>query len=227
MKKLLMTAIAAVALALPAGAIAHHQPGHQGGGGNNDNTVTINAPAPIVFGANTTINGTLQGPNNAGVAVELEADEFPYADNEFAKVAEGVTDAQGNYTFTATPTLNTRYRVLARTSPPVTSVPATQLVRIKVTRRVSDKTPDAGDRVRFRGTACPEHDGNEVRIQRRVNGKWRTRKKTTLQADPGTCSTYRTRVRINGDGVYRVVVLDPAGHHLKGRSKRVRLDVNN
>ena len=51
--------------------------------------------------------------------------------------------------------------------------------------RVSDTTPSAGQRVRFRGTVRPPHDGTRVAIQRkRADGTWLIRSKGTSDGKP-------------------------------------------
>jgi hypothetical protein len=161
------------------------------------------------------------------VAVDLEADPYPFNDNEFAKSAETTTDANGDFRFEAQPQLNTRYRAVAKTSPPVTSEPATVLVRLSVTRAVSDKTPRMGVRVRFRGKVCPEHDGKTALIQRRTSSGYRTVARATLEDIAGDpCSRYSRRVRIRRDGVYRVRVPSGDADHAPGVSRRVRLDAH-
>jgi hypothetical protein len=218
--------IALIAAALPAAVAADHRPGHQGGGGQNN--ISVDATTPIRWGGSTTVSGKLTGQGNSGVQVELEADPFPYADNDFAQVATAMTDANGDYRFTHQPQSNTRYRVTARTSPPVTSSIVTVVVRLKVTRRVSDSTPRAGSRVRFSGTVCPEHDGQTAAIQRRTStGRFRTVRTTTLQDVPGsTCSSYARRVRVRRDGVYRVKATSGDGDHATGFSRRIRLNAH-
>jgi hypothetical protein len=218
-----VAASAALALA-PAAVSAHHQPGHQGG---NQNNVTIGATSPITWGGSTVITGKLQGPDSGAVAVDLEADAYPFNDTEFAKTAEAITDANGDFRVEAQPQLNTRYRVVAKASPPVTSEPATVLVRLRVTRSVSDKTPAMGARVRFRGKVCPEHDGKTALVQRRTSSGYRTVGRATLQDIAGDpCSSYSRRVRIRRDGVYRVRVPSGDADHSPGVSRRVRIDAH-
>jgi hypothetical protein len=93
---------------------------------------------------------------------------------------------------------------------------------------VSDSTPAAGKRIRFKGRACPQHDGAQVRIQRRTSsGKWRTRRLTTLRDIPGsTCSRYSKRFRVSADGTYRAVVVSPDADHAKGISRSKRINVH-
>jgi hypothetical protein len=217
------TAVASLALA--AGALADHKPGHSPGQGNVD--VTITATSPIVWGKATTITGSVKGAG-AGVLVDLQSDPFPYSDAEFAKEATVPTDAKGDYRFQPRPKLNTRYRVVAQTSPPATSAAATVLVRIRVKVGVSDSTPKRGSLVKFSGTACPQHDGNLVYIQKRTStGGYGTVKRTTLRDAGDTCSSYSRSIRVYSDGVYRVKVSAGGdGDHVAGVSRSVSLDAH-
>lgn len=220
-----VTAIGALAsLALAAGATADHKPGHNPPGTAD---VTISATGPVVWGRSTVITGAVRGAG-AGVLVDLQSDPFPYSDSEFAKQATVPTDAKGNYRFTAQPKLNTRYRVVAQTSPPVTSAAATVLVQIRVKVAVSDSTPKRGTLVTFSGSACPQHDGNLVYVQRRTStGGFGTVGRTTLKDAGDTCSKYSRRIRVYSDGVYRVKVSSAAdGDHMTGVSRQVSLDAH-
>jgi hypothetical protein len=225
MGRWIATWAAVLAAVLPAVVLADHQPGHQGGPGRNN--VSIAATSPVVFGGSTTVSGKLTGPDHAGVQIELEADAFPYADNDFTQVATVMTDQNGDYSFSHQPQSNTRYRVVAKASPTFNSDVATVLVRLQVTRRVSDRTPQAGSRVRFSGTVCPEHDGQIAAIQRRTSRGYRTVARTTLKDAPGTaCSSYARRVRVRRDGTYRVKARSGDGDHANGFSRRIRLDAH-
>jgi hypothetical protein len=205
-------------MALPIAALAKPP-----GGGAKSLSLTA-APNPVVFGGNVALQGKLGGPSHDGKTVRLEADAFPYEGN-FANVGSAVTNAGGNWTLSQKPAVNTRYR--ARQGNTLSPV-ATELVRIKVSRRVSDSTPAAGRRVRFKGRACPQHDGAQVRIQRRTSsGKWRTRRRTTLRDIPGsTCSRYSKRFRVYSDGTYRIVVATPHADHANGISRSKRINVH-
>ena len=217
----------AAAAALPAIATADHRPGHQGGGGGQTNNVSIAATTPITWSRSTTITGKLTGSGNSGVVVDLQADPHPFADSGFTTVANAATDANGDYRFVRRPKSSTRYRVVAKASPPVTSAAAAVVVRIRVTRRVSDRTPRAGTRVRFAGTACPEHDGKLAYIQRRTStGKYRTVARTRLRDTGRQCSKYARRVRVRRDGVYRVRVLSVDQDHAAGNSRRVSINAH-
>ncbi len=178
------------------------------------------SPNPVVFGQATVISGKLTGPGHAGKTVRLNADPFPFG--SFSNDGTTTTDAQGDYSFTRTPTVNTRYQV---SQGGTQSSIVTVGVRIRTSIRLSDRTPEAGTRVRFRGRACPEHDGALVKIQRRTTTKrWHTVRETHLVAFTSECSKYSKRVRVRRDGTYRVVVVADADH--RNGSRRRFIDVH-
>jgi hypothetical protein len=192
------------------------------------NTITITAvPNPVTFGRSTVVSGTVGGPNNAGVTVDLEQTPAPFT-APFTKTGlSAVTDANGAYSFTVAPTVNVRYQTVAKTSPPVTS-PALQVgVRKRVTFRVNDSRIHRGQRVRFFGTVKPAHDGVVARIQRRTKTKkWRTVARTKLRASKTAGqSRYSKRMRVYRTGVYRVRVPADADH-LLGTSRKRKITVS-
>lgn len=188
--------------------------------------VTIAAtPRVVTFGKAVTFTGTVAGrPNDQ---VELEQTPFPFTD-PFKNAAQGMTDAAANYSLQHTPALNTRYHVVAK-SPPATSADVDVLVRTKVGLRLSDRTPARGQRVRFRGSVLPAHDGQTVRIQKRTASGWKTIATPTLVAatplDGVARSKYRRGIRVRRDGVFRTVM--PAhADHARGKSPRRRATVH-
>ena len=184
------------------------------------NTLTCAAsPRKVTFGRTTTISGQLTGPNNSGVKVQLEQDPVPYGDG-FKKVgSDATTDANGKYSFAVKPSVNTRYQVVAKASPPVTCAAVQVFVRHRVTFRVSDKSVFRGQRVRFRGAVAPSHVGRKVRIQRRTkSGSFRTVAKARLRK-AGARSVYRKRLRIFRTGTYRVKMNGDA-QHIAGVSRK-------
>jgi hypothetical protein len=79
-------------------------------------------------------------------------------------------------------------------------------VRPAISLRLSDRTPAVGQRVRFSGRLCPEHDGTAVALQRRLpNNQWRTIRTLVLKDIPGeTCSSYARTLRPRRTRAYRV-----------------------
>src|SRR5215211_4940219 len=181
----------------------------------NQHNLTIDAkPNPVVFGHATVISGKLTGQGHANKMVKLSAAPFPYTN--FSNAGTDATDAQGDYSFSQTPQRNTRYQVSQGNTK---SAFETVLVRIRTSLKLSDRTPEAGTRVRFSGKACPQHDGALVKIQRRTQTKeWRTLRRTHLLESPTDCSTYRKRLRPRHDGTFRVVVVSGDANYANGIS---------
>jgi hypothetical protein len=171
-------------------------------------------PNPVKFGRSIALAGKLNGANRGGQAVSVFADPFPY--DALNKVATATTNVSGDYSLTGKPSRNTRYQTRSGAEQ---SAVITVLVRPAVSLRLSDRTPRRGQRVRFRGRVCPQHDGSRLAIQRHYSTGYRTVRKTTLREIAGsTCSSYRKTFRVYRDGRYRAVI---GGHadHATGRSR--------
>jgi hypothetical protein len=178
----------------------------------------------VTFGKPLTISGTLTGPNNAGVVVTLEENPAPYTGTFKSTGLKATTNATGGYSFIVSPAQNVHYRTVAGAKKPTaTSGEIAVGVRVKVTLRLSDRTPRIGQRVLFSGGVLPGHDGKIVRIQRRTaSGSWRTVATTTLVAANPVGATPRSkfakRIRIRKNGSYRARVVPGDGDHLAGNS---------
>jgi hypothetical protein len=166
------------------------------------------APNPVKYGGQVTFSGKLTGPNNSGQTVNLFSDPFPYGN--FAAAGSATTNANGDYQLGLKPTVNTRYE--ARKGGEKSSV-VTVLVRPAVSLKLSDYTPRRGQRVRFSGRVCPQHDGSSLSIQRHYSTGYRTVARTTLKDIVGsTCSSYRRTFRVRRDGRFRAVIGSHADH---------------
>ena len=226
-----LAAAAALTLSVPLIATADHKPGHKSppkGTGN----LTINAsPNPVLFGRFVTISGRLQGNDNGGKTIQLQHDPYPFSGEYEAKsVTTTTTNSQGEYTLSVGPKLNTNYRVVANVTPEARSDNRQVGVRVRITRRVSDRTPARGQLVRFSGEVRPNHNGRRVAIQRRrPTGTWRTLARPLLRGTVpyaiGGKSVYSRSLRVNRDGVYRVKIGSHADH-VGNKTRRVRLDVH-
>jgi hypothetical protein len=195
------------------------------------NTVTIAAnPTQLVFGKSTVISGSVTGPGNAGVSVSLEATTAPYTGAFKAVGTPVTTDANGAYSFTVAPQASTRYHVSAKAGPTVDSPDVTMLVALKVGMAVSDKTPKAGQRVRFSGSVTPAHDGKSAQLQKHLSSGWKTIKTTTLVASTpvnGVArSRYAVKAKVSHTGTYRVVVASGDADHADGTSRALKLKVH-
>lgn len=180
--------------------------------GTGASSVTIAAaPSPVRYGRSVTISGKLTARTPAGVSVKVEAAPYPYT--SFKPVATATTDVQGVYHIAQSPTLNTKYRVTAKSHPQATSTTLLEQVRTRVSLNVSTTTPAAGARVKFSGSVTPAHDGQKMLIQRRRRtGTFVTVATTTLLHTTTGASTYRKTLRINASGTYRVIKRRDADH---------------
>ena len=206
-------------LVMPTGVLAQ-----QGGG---QGKISIAAGAEKVrFGGTVTLSGKLTGKKpTAGQTVAVESLAPPYT-GAYATATTVISDADGNWSAVVTPAATARWRATAQTTPPRTSDEVTVGVKLRVTRRVSDSTPDAGERVRFRGRVRPAHDGATAKIQRLLpDGTWTLVAATTLKDAGDERSRYAKRVKVDQDATYRVRVPAPDADHLLGTSRRKTLDV--
>ena len=213
---LLASATIAAALIISATGLAQKPP--------KAGDVTLKASAAqVTFPAPVTLTGKVKGAK-AGVVVSLERRD---ADSmTFVPAGTATTDGQGDYTFTQRPAKSSVFRATAATTPPATSADTPVAVAPLVGLRVSDSTPRKGQRVRFRGTVRPQHDGTRVAIQRKkADGTWVT-VRTPLLRDAGSAySRYSKRIRIRRNGTYRTVIAAHADH-AEGVSRERTLTVH-
>ena len=197
-------------------ASADHQPGH-----GEQRTLTLTAaPTTVKFGRAVTLHGTLSGSNANGRNVTVRQDPFPL--DAFTNAGDATTNATGEWSLLHKPVANTRYQARSgNAESPVVDV----MVRPAISLRLGDSTPRRGQRVRFSGRLCPEHDGARVALQRRSASGWRTLARPVLKDLPDTaCSAFARRLRVRRDGAYRVRFAGDADH-VAGNSRLRRPDV--
>jgi plastocyanin len=107
---------------------------------------------------------------------------------------------------------------------PSTGSPGAGKSSTKVTLKVSDATPDPGDRVRFFGTVRPAQDGRLVQLQRRVGRSYRTVAKIKLTDAGSSRSKFSKRIRVLKDSVFRAR-LSADSAHAAGASGTKRVNV--
>ena len=201
----LLTAAAAVVAAIAVAAPGAAQKPPKAG------AVTLNTSAALVTFSNpVTLTGKVKGAK-AGVVVTLERRSTDAA--TFVPAATVATQGNGDFSFTQRPSKSTVYRASAATTPPATSGEVTTAVAPLVGLRVGDSTPRKGQRVRFRGTVRPQHDGMRVAIQRKRRDETWATVATPLLRDAGSAySRYVKRLRIRRTGTYRTVIAAHADH---------------
>jgi hypothetical protein len=214
MKRTLIIAAAVALIAVPAALAQKPAP----------KNITI-APnnATIKFGRAVTLTGKLTGSNNANRPVTIEADETPF-EGTFTNVGTTMTNASGDWTFAHKPPKNTRYRARSANAESKTVEVG---VRPAISLKLSDSTPAVGQRERFFGRLCPEHDGVVVALQRRVApNQWRTIRSLTLKDIPdSTCSSYSKRLRVRHDSRWRIHFNGDADH-VAGNSRSRLVNVH-
>jgi hypothetical protein len=215
MRTLLILAAFSAALVLTAASEAQKPP-------KAGNVSLKSSAQQVTFSTPVALTGKVKGAK-AGIIVTLErrsADE-----TVFAPAGTATTDAQGDFSFAQRPAESSVYRAIAATTPPATSDETAVAVAPLVGLKVSDTTPRKGQRVRFRGTVRPQHDGTRVAIQRkRADGTWVTVRSPLLRDAGSSYSRYSKRIRIRRSGTYRTVIAAHADH-AEGVSRQRTLTV--
>ncbi|HVR04532.1 MAG TPA: hypothetical protein VMS02_00735, partial [Solirubrobacteraceae bacterium] len=163
------------------------------------------SPNPTAYGANATVQGTLSGTGNAGRAVVLQQNPFPYTAG-FADVGNAeLTSTTGAFAFTAPGLAQaTQFRVVTTTVPPVVSPVAIEAVAVNVSARVGRTR--RRHYARIYGTVTPAVDGMEVGIMRVIGGRNVLVAGTSLRYLNATSSRFSRTIRVHRHGLYRVLV---------------------
>jgi hypothetical protein len=175
------------------------------------------APNPTVFGGGATVEGTLSGTGNAGRAVVLQQNPFPYTAG-FANVGNAeLTSATGGFAFPVVGLAQaTQYRVITTTKPPVVSPIAIESVAVSVTAHVG--RTHRRHHARIYGTVSPAVDGMQVAIMRVVGGRNVLVAGTSLHHGNAASSRFSRRLRVRR-GLYRVFVKVTNGAQISNYSK--------
>jgi hypothetical protein len=160
------------------------------------------SPNPTLFGGVATVQGTLSGTENAGRAVVLQANAFPYTVG-FATVGNPeLTSASGGFSFPILGlTTATQFRVATTTKTPVISPIAIESVAVQVSAHIAHAR--GRHRVRLYGTVTPAVNGMEVAIMRIVRGTNVRVAGAILHARDAGSSRFSRVLRVRR-GLYRV-----------------------
>ena len=182
-------------------------------------TLTIAADhANVKFGAGVNLTGKLTGANVSGRTVRVQDDVYPLS--SFNNTGSATTNATGDWSLAVKPTANTRYKAnVGKTDSPAVDV----MVHPAITLRLSDRTPKRGQRVRFSGKLCPEHDTTVIELQRKTSSGWKKVASPVLADIPGVaCSKYSVSKRVRRSGSYRAH-FNADADHAAGNSPRRRV----
>jgi hypothetical protein len=178
------------------------------------------APNPVTFGDPVTIEGTLSGTGNAGVAVQLQQSQFPYTAG-FANVGNAeLTLSDGTFVFNELGlALNTEYRVVSGAT-----ISATVAVSDAVSVALSAKAAGTKRRptVHFGGTIAPAEPSARIAFERLIGTSWKVVGGTVAVAavNNGTVG-FSATVRVHHSGFFRALVLPVEGAHVSGYSETV------
>lgn len=189
--------------------------------------VTLAAtPNPVAPGAAAQLVGQLTGTNNAGRAVVLLANPFPYTQGFLPVGNAQVTSATGNFVFPVVSVpVTTQYRVQMTSRPDVVSPIVVLGAALQVrtdTRKVARHRHSAS--VRFRGSISPQNDGGRVSIQKLRGTTWVEIAHTRAKDDGSARSSYSVRVRLFRTGKYRVVA-EAQGQYVSGAGRVIAIKV--
>ncbi len=162
------------------------------------------APNPTIFGGSATIQGTLSGTGNAGRAVVLQQNPFPYTAG-FSNVGNAeLTTSTGSFAFpVAGLGQATQYRVITTTNPPVVSPIVIENVAVAISAHVG--RTHRRHHARIYGTVTPAVDGMQVAIMRVIGGRNVLVAGTSLHHHNAASSRFSRTLRVKR-GLYRVFV---------------------
>ena len=184
-------------------------------------------PNPVLFNDPTTLFGTLSGTGNVGRQVVLQYQPWPYT-APFANYGNvQLTDANGNFNFPVlNVTINTQTRVLLADKPDVMSPPVLLQALARVHTDVKTKKYPRSKRVRFSGTVKPAVDGEQMQVQRLVDGAWEVvRTMRAKHRKSGTSSSYSKSMLIKKTGRYRVLANIASGAYTSSAGREVKVRV--
>jgi hypothetical protein len=180
-------------------------------------------PNPVALGGPTTLAGTLSGTGNAGRAVQLQQNAFPFTAG-FANAGNPqLTDAAGRFAFPILSVpLTTQYRVIVSSRPVVASPVVTVAPLVALSTNVSRHRVVRGHRVRFSGKVRPAIVIPMVVQKRGRHGLWRNIA-TTVSRLAGDHATYRKSVHIRRGGLFRVFAAASNGMFAPNLGRTIRL----
>jgi hypothetical protein len=168
------------------------------------------SPDPVLYGGTVTIQGTLAGTGNAGRAVVLQGNPFPYTAG-FANLGNPeLTNAAGSFSFPVLGMVQgTEFRVVTTANPPVVSPDVFESVDL----RVSASAGPVGRRGKalFHGVVSPAMDGAEIAVMHFTRGREVFVAGTRLHHRTTRSSHFSLLARVKRGNLYRILVHIPGG----------------
>ncbi len=183
-------------------------------------------PNPTKWNGSTTMLGVLSGTGNAGRQVVLQYQPWPYTAAFVNYGFPAVTDANGGFGFfIPNVTINTQTRVVLPNDPDVVSPNVLLQALARVQTDVRTKAYPRSKRVRFRGTVTPAIDGEQMQVQRLIDGTWEIVRTMRAKARRGNSSKYRKSMLVRKSGRYRIVANVSSGAYTSAPGREVRVRV--
>ncbi len=129
------------------------------------------SPSPASAGTPAVLSGRVTRPRSAGTKVTLW--RRMATQQAFHVVFRTLTDATGRYSVPLAPDAVKTNAEWYATAAGTSSRQVTQLVRARVTLRISDSLPIPGEQLVVGGQVTPWHGGEKVLLERLLPGGWR------------------------------------------------------
>jgi hypothetical protein len=180
-------------------------------------------PNPVIFGSPLTVSGVLSGTGDAGVAVVLQGNPFPYTHGFHNLTAPQPAGATGAFTFPLADVLaSTQLRVSTVAKPVIHSPVVTVIVTVHVTLHVRHARRRGF--VRLYGTVTPAAPGAAVAFElMNRQGRYVPVSGTRVGRRGLTTSRFARTVRLRQRGLYRAFVQVPGGAQVSGYSRTIKI----
>jgi hypothetical protein len=182
------------------------------------------APSVVTVGGATTIEGTLSGTGNAGAAVQLQQNPFPYTAGFVDVGNPELTLANGTFAFNVLGVAaNTQYRVVSGT---VASADVVVSAALGVTLHAQAGGTHRHPTIRFSGSIAPAEPSARIGFERLIGTNWKVVGGTIAGATMtnGVVHFGKT-ITIRSGGFFRALVLPVEGAHVSGYSQTVTVRI--
>lgn len=182
------------------------------------------APATVTTGGAVTIEGTLSGTGNAGVAVQLQQNPYPYTAGFVDVGNPELTLSNGTFAFNVLGVgANTQYRVVSGS---VASADVVVSAALGVTLHAQARGTRRHPTIRFSGSIAPAEPSARIGFERLIGTSWKVVGGTIagVVTSNGLVHFAKT-IHIRTGGFFRALVLPVEGSHVAGYSDTVTVRI--
>jgi hypothetical protein len=182
------------------------------------------APSVVTVGAPTTIEGTLSGTGNAGVAVQLQENPYPYTAGFVDAGNPELTLANGAFAFNVLGVSeNVQFRVV---SGAVASADVIVSASLGVTLHAQKGGRRRHPTIRFSGAIAPAEPSARIAFERLIGTNWKVVGGTIAGAVASNGIVHFAKtITIRSGGFFRALVLPVEGAHVSGYSQTVTVRI--